>query len=79
MYYALFFVAKIHSKGVKMKPENPAIFPILYYNSRTERTNKGTSRSRKFEKILKLCEYVGNFLLISTQFLFAAQIHSKGL
>ena len=28
-------------------------------------------------KILKFCEYVGDFLLIITQFLFAAQIHSK--
>ena len=31
------------------------------------------------QKILKLCEYVGDFLLIKTQFLFAAQIHSMGV
>ena len=30
------------------------------------------------QNILKLCEYVGDFLLITTQFLFVAQIHSKG-
>ena len=29
------------------------------------------------QKILKLCGYVGDFFLITTQFLFAAQFHSK--
>ena len=32
----------------------------------------------KIQKILKLCKYIRDFLLITTQFLFAAQIHSKG-
>ena len=36
---------------------------------------KGRSQTRKLKKHLRLCEYVGDFLLITTQFLFAAQIH----
>ena len=31
------------------------------------------------QKNLKLCEYVEDFLLITTQFLFAALIHFKGV
>ena len=30
-------------------------------------------------KIQKICEHVGDFLLIAKQFLFAAKIHSKGV
>ena len=33
----------------------------------------------EIKKIMKLCEYVGDFLLITTQFLFAAHIHCKGV
>ena len=33
----------------------------------------------QFQKILILCEYVGDFLLITTQFMFAVQIHYKGV
>ena len=33
----------------------------------------------EIHKILKLCEYVGDFLLITTEFLFAVQIRSKGV
>ena len=40
---------------------------------------QGNIPNPEIRKILKLCEYVGNFLLILMQFLFAAQIHSKEL
>ena len=33
----------------------------------------------EIQKSLEHCEYVGDFLRITTQFLFAVQIHSKGL
>ena len=40
---------------------------------------QGKIPNPKIQKILKLYEYVGDFLLITTQFLFAAQNHSKGV
>ena len=40
-------------------------------------THKEGSQNRKFNKFWD-CEYVEDFLLITTRFLFAAQIHSKG-
>ena len=33
----------------------------------------------KIQKISKHCEYIGDFLLITTQFLFAGIIQSKGV
>ena len=41
--------------------------------------SRGKIPNPEIRKILKLSEYVGDFLLITTQFLFAAKIHSKGV
>ena len=40
---------------------------------------QGKIPNPEIQKNLKLCEYVEYFLLIKTQFLFPAQIHSKGV
>ena len=40
---------------------------------------QGKIPNPKIQKILKLCEYIGNFLLIATQVLLAPQIHSMGV
>ena len=40
---------------------------------------QGKIPNPKIQKILKHCQYVEYFLLITRQFLFAAQIHSKGV
>ena len=40
---------------------------------------QGKIPNPEIQKILKRCEYVGDFLLITTQILFAAQIHFKGV
>ena len=40
---------------------------------------QGKIPNSEIRKILKLSKYVGNFLLLTTQFLFAAQSHSKGV
>ena len=42
-------------------------------------SHRGRSRTRKFKTNLKLCVYAEDFLLITMQFLFAAQIHFKGM
>ena len=39
---------------------------------------EGKIPDAEIQKIQKLWEYVGDFLLIATQFLFAVHIHSKG-
>ena len=41
--------------------------------------SQGKIPKPEIPKILKPCEYVEDFLLITMQFLFAAQIHSKGV
>ena len=41
--------------------------------------SQGNIQNPEIQKILNLCEYVGDVLLITTKFLFAAQIHSKGV
>ena len=38
---------------------------------------QGNIPNPEIQKIIKLCKYVGNFVLITTLFLFVAQIHSK--
>ena len=49
------------------------IYFLFYYHL------QGKIPNPENQKILKLCKYVGDFLLITTQFLFAAKIHSKGM
>ena len=40
---------------------------------------QGRILSPEIKKFMKLCEYVGDFLLITTQFFIIVQIHSKGV
>ena len=41
--------------------------------------SQGKIPNPEVQKILKRCEYVGDSILFTTQFLFAAHIHSKGV
>ena len=45
----------------------------------SERDWQGKISNPEIKRNLKLCEYVRDFLQSTTQFLFAAQIHYKGV
>ena len=56
------------------------LYMARYFINYLEHYNlQGKIPNLEVQKILKLCEYVGDLLLITTQFLFAAQIHSNGV
>ena len=63
---------------IPLRSYSHMIFPILPPSKYTECHLQGKIPNIEIQKILRLCEYVGD-VLITTQFLFAAPIHSKGV